>query len=62
MAGIKKMENIIQGSENKELPLGRVVEIEADINDQLLKENINYVFIGNRKRYLGLLGLDKKSH
>lgn len=62
MAGIRKMENIIQGRENKELPLGRVVEIEAEINDQLLEEKIDYVFIGKRDRYLGLLGLDKESH
>ena len=42
------MESIIQGRAEKELSKDELMEIEIEINDQLLEEKIDYVFIGNR--------------
>ena len=48
MNGLRKMESIIQGRAEKELSKDELMEIEIEINDQLLEEKIDYVFIGNR--------------
>ena len=51
--GIKKIECIINNKNGRELSKSEIIEIVSEINDQLIKERIDYVFIGSRKQYLG---------
>ena len=55
LEGIKRMEEAMNKSNGKNLILGRVNEIEADVNDKLLDENIDYVFVGNKNLYKDLI-------
>ena len=55
MNGLKKMEDILKAKSKAALSLDELMKIEAEINNQLLNEKIEDVFIGNRKRYKGII-------